>query len=70
MNDNTTNNIGALDPIQAALLDSANYLDHEDWFRLLQEDGTDFTEGDVAMWEKNPKKKKSVHITLRCPHVQ
>ena len=80
MNDNTaTNNssiqdelsIGARDPpIQAAIIDSANYHDQEDWFRLLQEDGFGFSDVDVATWEKNPKKKKSVHITFRRKHYR
>ena len=67
MNDNTN---GPRDLIQAALIDSANYHDQEEWFRCLQEDGIGFSEIDVTHWGKNPKKKKHCHISLRQMHYK
>ena len=59
MNGNSTSN-GTSDLIQAAILNSGNYYDQEDWFQFLQEDGIGFSEQDDSNWSKNLKKKRVV----------
>ena len=62
MNDNSTYK-GPGDLIQAAIFSNKNYYDQELWFQLLWDDEIGFSEQDDSNWPKNPKKKKSGHIT-------
>jgi len=57
MNNHSTIN-GPSDPIHDALCDDENYLNQEDWFRSLQDDGIGFTALDDSQWEKKSKEEK------------
>ena len=52
MNNHNTIN-GPSDPIHDALCDNENYLNQEDWFCLLQDDGIGFTELEDSQWQGN-----------------
>jgi len=69
MNNHSTIN-GPSDPIHDALCDDENYLNQEDWFRSLQDDGIGFTALDDSQWEKSPRKKKYSHITYQRMHYK
>ena len=57
MNNDIVSNIPC-DPIQAALINSENYHDKEEWFPFLQEDGIGFSKLDASHWEKILRSKK------------
>ena len=56
--------------IQAAILNSENFYDRELWFKLQENDGIGFSEQDDSNWSKNPKKKKSGHVTVQGLHFK
>ena len=61
---------GPSDPIHDALCDDENYLNQEDWFRSLQDDGIGFYCSRRFSMGKNPKKKKNSHITHQRMHYE